>query len=106
MHFFSDYYDLTTPDGAIQTIELLGPKEALATVVIENISLSFVGHQIPKEMLCFNFKSTLAQLGLDGIGEEIELDPRNYRAIIRVRIRAIGPLAQQLLPLLTQGAYI
>ncbi len=106
MHFFSDFYDLVTPDGAIQEITSISEDYAHALVVIENISPVFIGHQLPLELLSFNIKSTLAQLGVDGIGTDIEIDPRSYSARVKVELRAIGPLAKIVLPLLTPGAYI
>jgi predicted Rossmann-fold nucleotide-binding protein len=106
MHFFSDIYDLVTPDGAIQEITLVSKGIAHATVVIDNISPAFIGHQLPLELLSFNIKSTLAQLGLEGIGKELELDPRTFSARVKIELHAIGHLAKLLLPLLTPGAYI
>jgi len=106
MYFFSDFYDLVTPDGAITELTPVKGDRAQAVVVIKNISPAFIGHQLPKELLSFNIKSSLAQLGVDGISTEIELDPRNFSAKIQVELQAIGPLAKMLLPLLEPGAYI
>lgn len=106
MYSFADHYDLVTPDGAIRKITRLSDSRADAVVVIENISPAFVGHHIPLELLVFNIKSTLAQLGLDGIGHQIELDARNFSARIKVHLQAIGPLAKALLALIEPGAYI
>ena len=106
MHRFSDFYDLVTPDGAIEQLTPISSTRADAIVLIENISPAFVGHEIPSEFLFFNLKSTLAQIGINGIGTELELDPRNFSARVHVELHAIGPLAIQMLPLLEEGAYI
>ncbi|MBS3904682.1 MAG: hypothetical protein KGZ39_05095 [Simkania sp.] len=106
MHFFSDHYDLVTPDGAICELKRIDDITYQALVIIENISPAFVGHQIPTELLSFNIKSTLAQLGVDGIGQSIELDAKSFSARIHVQLKAIGPLAKILLEMLQLGIYI
>lgn len=99
-------FDLVTPDGKITAFKLLSEKTADATVFIENISPKFVGYQIPLQHVIFNIKSTLAQLGIDGTGHEIELDQKRGTAQITVHLHAIGQIAIQMLPLLTVGATI
>ena len=61
-------YDLTSPDGMISSFELLNPQEAKVTVEISKISPVFRGFHIDPHLVSFNLKSTLAQLGLDGVG--------------------------------------
>jgi hypothetical protein len=61
-------YDLATPDGAITDLTRLDDRTAHATVFIQNISPKFVGFQIDLQSIFFNIKSTLAQLGLNGVG--------------------------------------
>lgn len=100
------HYDLVTPDGFIETITTISETELSCTLKIENISPAFVGFKIDPAYVFFNIKSTLAQLGINGIEEEIELDPKNYSALLKIRITAIGPLAIKFLPLLKKGAYI
>ncbi|MGH2611622.1 MAG: LOG family protein [Rhabdochlamydiaceae bacterium] len=101
----SNHYDLVTPDGKI--IEILHEKShSLAKVEIENITSTFVGYQIPKELIIFNFKSTLAQLGLNAKLLDFELIAHQHRALCELKLTAIGPLAKMMLPLLTEGAYI
>ena len=97
----SPHYDLITPDGKITEI-----KNGVARVEIENISPSFVGTQIPLELVSFNFKSTLAQLGLNATLLHLEFIPHHHKAICEVKLEAIGPVAHKMLPLLTPGAYI
>lgn len=105
-HLFSEHYDLVTPDGKITGLKKIGPASLEATVCIKNISPFFIGYQIPPERVFFNLKSTLAQLGINGIGQEYELSLPTHSATIRVRLDAIGPLAMQMLDLLTVGAFI
>lgn len=100
------HYDLITPDGTITDITFLSDKEAEAIVFIKNISPRFVGFQIDPQYICFNIKSTLAQLGVDGIGLAFELDAKNQCAQVKVRLNAIGPIAVAMLKLLQVGAAI
>lgn len=100
------HYDLVTPDGTITNLSRLNNKTAEAIVFIENISPRFVGFQIEREKVFFNLKSTLAQIGLDGIGTEYELDPKNHCAQIKVTLKCIGPLAIEFLSYLQAGASI
>jgi predicted Rossmann-fold nucleotide-binding protein len=99
-------YDLATPDGAITELTLVSEKSAEAVVFIQNISPSFVGFQIDPQSIFFNIKSTLAQLGLDGIGQNYELDLKNCCAQVKIQLNAIGPIAVEILKLLSPGASI
>lgn len=99
-------YDLVTPDGAITDITALDERSAEAIVFIQNISANFVGFQIESQFICFNIKSTLAQLGVDGIGQAYELDAKNRCAQVKVQLRAIGPIGAAMLKLITVGASI
>lgn len=99
-------FDLVTPDGAITSLIRLSDVTAEAVVSIENISASFLGFQLDPSAILFNIKSTLAQLGLDGIGESFELDAKNRCARVNVKLHAIGSLAIEVLKILPIGAYI
>lgn len=98
--------DLVTPDGAITSLTLLSPTSAEAIVFIDKISPAFVGFQIDPSLVFFNLKSTLAQLGLDGIGQSYELHKASGTAQVKVLLQAIGKIAQEMLPLLQPGAHI
>lgn len=100
------YFDLVTPDGAVTNLTRLSEKKMEATVFIENIQPNFVGFSIEKESLFFNFKSTLAQVGLNGKDLAIELDKSRRCAQVLVELTAFGPLAVELLPMIQIGAYI
>lgn len=100
------HYDLVTPDGVIIELKNIDDKRRLATVKIENISPTFVGYQIDQQRIFFNFKSTLAQLGINGIGREYHFDAKHHCAWIQVELIAIGDLAAAMLDLLTVGVYI
>ncbi len=99
-------FDLATDDGTITNITHHNDQSATAVVFIQNISPKFVGFQIDAKLILFNIKSTLAQLGLEGIGVAHELDFKNLCAQVQVELRAIGPIAIQLLKLLQIGASI
>jgi predicted Rossmann-fold nucleotide-binding protein len=100
------HFDLVTPDGAITNISRLADNKAEATVFIEKISSNFVGYEIDKELVFFNSKSTLAQVGLDAIALEYELNPQSHSAQVKVEFRAIGSLACELLNYIKPGAFI
>ena len=100
------HFDLVTPDGTITNLTRTSDKSADAIVFIENISPAFVGFQIDKEHIFFNMKSTLAQVGLDGVGTSYELDQKSHCAQVKVELRAIGSLAVELLNYIKVGAFI
>jgi predicted Rossmann-fold nucleotide-binding protein len=101
-----DHYDLVTPDGKITQLKRIDERTALATVVIENISQGFVGFKIDRNRVFFNLKSTLAQLGVDGIGKNYLLESKICQATVEVELRAIDHLGIKMLGTLTEGAYI
>lgn len=98
--------DLVTPDGTITNLKRIDTKTAEATVFIEKISPAFIGFQIDPEHVFFNIKSTLAQIGLDGVGVSYEIDKKNRCAQVKVLLNAIGPIAADLLNYLQVGAFI
>ncbi|HAZ15140.1 MAG: hypothetical protein A2Y28_01290 [Chlamydiae bacterium GWC2_50_10] len=104
--FYSEFHDLITPDGAISSVKKKEDGSVEAVVTIANISPCFRGFFIDPSFVFFNFKSTLAQLGLNGIGEAYHLDKKNLSAEILVHIYGVGPIASKMIPLLTEGAYI
>lgn len=97
------HHDLVTPDGTITELVLLSERTAHATVLIQNISPRFVGFSIDLHLVMFNIKSTLAQLGLNGIGQSYELDAKNLCAQVHVTLEAFGLIAIQMLKLLRVG---
>lgn len=100
------HYDLVTPDGTITNLKILNPLESEAVVFIENISPIFVGFQIDKKRVFFNIKSALAQLGIDASTKELELDLKNRCAQVKIVLRAIGEIGQEMLKLIQIGSYI
>lgn len=100
------HHDLVTPDGYIKKIERLGEDRAFVDLCIENISPVFVGFSIPQEHIVFNFKSILAQLGLNAISIGLELNKKHCSAEVKIEIKALSPLAKKMLALLGEGAYI
>lgn len=99
-------YDLASPDGTIINLQRIDEHSAEAIVFIENISPRFVGFQIDIERIFFNIKSTVAQIGLNGIGLEYELDAKNYCAQVKIKLHCIGQLAVELLDHIQIGASI
>ena len=105
-YLFPKHYDLVTPDGVIESIAYEDQKAASVVVKIQGISPAFVGYDLPSELLFFNFRSVLGQLGLNTSTDEIVFDRRSSSAHIRATIQALGPLAKEMLPFLEVGAYI
>jgi len=81
-------------------------RNARAIVFIQNISPKFVGFEIDKQSIFFNLKSTLAQLGLNAVGEGYDLDFKNHCAQVQVKIEAFGPIAIEMLKLIQIGSSI
>lgn len=100
------HYDLVTPDGKITEISPIGKKRRLATVKIEEISPVFVGYQIEPQLVYFNLKSTLAQLGINGVGKEYHFDKKHQTAHVKVELTPIGHLGEAMLDEIKVGAYI
>ncbi len=98
--------DLVTPDGKITSIQKVDERTSVAHVLIERIHPTFVGFEIEQNLIFFNIKSTLAQIGLNGIGEQYEIDQKARCAKVVVRLVAIGPIAREMLSHITVGAYI
>ena len=99
-------YDLVSPDGLITAITYINKTTAQANLFIDKISPAFIGFQIPIEKIFFNIKSTLAQLGINGIGLKYEIDKKNRSAQVLVELKAMGPIAEILLNLMQVGCFI
>lgn len=99
-------YDLITPDGTITNLTRIDEKTAEAVVFIEKISPLFVGFKIDPSLVFFNIKSSLAQLGIDGIGKEYEIDAKNRCAQVKVTLSAKGKIAVEMLKYIEVGASI
>lgn len=95
----SSHFDLVTPDGKIVALD--GNK---ATILIENISSAFVGFTLPVELITFNLKSALAQIGIDAHLTGLTFGKENAEA--EITFSAIGSLARTLLPQLTPGVFV
>ncbi len=104
-YLYHDHFDLVSPDGKVSKLSLNGEQLDLI-VEVENISEAFVGFFIDESMLCFNLKSTLAQLGLEASTKAIELRPLEHSASVEISIQAYGSLAKTLLLLIKKGDFI
>jgi predicted Rossmann-fold nucleotide-binding protein len=104
--FDPTHFDLVTPDGAITNFIPINAHTVEAIVFIKNISPHFVGFKLDQELISFNIKSTLAQLGIDGQKQSLELDFKNSCAQVKVLLRAFGPVAIAMLKYLQVGAVI
>ncbi|MES2200592.1 MAG: hypothetical protein V4489_10565 [Chlamydiota bacterium] len=102
----SGLYDLISPDGYISEYKKINSAAAIATVCIKNISPAYKGFCLDVRQISFNLKSTLAQLGLNGIGTEYLLNEKMRSAEVKVLLTAYGALAELLLDNLSIGSYI
>jgi predicted Rossmann-fold nucleotide-binding protein len=102
----SPHYDLVTPDGVMTAIEHSNKCTAEATIFFEKISPSFLGFHIDPSLVFFNIKSTLAQLGLNGVGKAYDLNLHTHSAEVAVTLNAFGELGEKMLSYLLPGAYI
>ena len=89
--------DLVTPDGAITRLTIIDDRTSEAVVFIKNISSVFVGFEIEPEKVTFNIKSTLAQLGIEGIAQEFTLDKKKRCAEVKVTLQGMGKLGREML---------
>jgi predicted Rossmann-fold nucleotide-binding protein len=105
-YLFPAHFDLVTPDGMITSLKRTAPHLLDAELFIENISPAFVGFEIEPEHLSFNLKSTLAQLGVNGVYHDIELDKKAQKAKVGIQLQAYGKIALKLLDDLSEGDYI
>lgn len=105
-YLFPAPHDLVSPDGYITHINPLSPRTSAVQLLIQGISPAFIGFHIDKKDLCFNLKSTLAQLGLDATLQEFELDVTERTARVRLELTAYGHIAQALLHQIPNKAYI
>lgn len=99
-------HDLVTPDGKIVQLQRIDEKKLQAQIVIEGIQSTFVGFDIDPHLVFFNVKSTLAQIGVNGVGIEYELDKKRLLARVTVELHGIGAIGREMLRCLTCGAYI
>lgn len=99
------HYDLVTPDGYVKKVDRQEEKLYL-TIAIEQISHHFVGFHEGKEILFFNLKSTLAQLGMESYTKNISLFPKEGRAEVEIEIVVLTPFAQELTIFLEEGVYL
>jgi predicted Rossmann-fold nucleotide-binding protein len=100
------HYDLVTPDGRITQIGAVYDHKRLVTVKIEEISPAFIGYEIDPKLISFNLKSTLAQLGMNGVCKEFYFERKFNTAYAKVELQGIGKLGGAMLDLLELGAYV
>ncbi|MEK7340033.1 MAG: hypothetical protein AABZ92_04895, partial [Verrucomicrobiota bacterium] len=105
-YLLAHHYDLVTPDGLIIKMDRPSLELLNVEIQIQNISPAFVGFQIDSAHITFNLKSTLAQLGLNAILQEIDLQEKNASAIAKVQLQAYGKIAPALFDFIQQGSYI
>ena len=106
LYFEAKHFDLVTPDGVVTDLKVINDTTVEVNVFINQISPLFVGFQIDPKLVFFNTKSTLAQLGINGIGLEYQIDAKNGCAEVKVSLTAIGSIGMQMLKLIEVGSWI
>lgn len=102
----STYYDLITPDGIIVELDLVNESTLHATVEITNIPFHFIGFFCDEQYTFFNLKSTIAQLGVNGIGVGYTISKKLRTAEIHVTLTAVDDLGKILLQNLHIGSRV
>lgn len=105
-YLFPTHHDLVTPDGRITALRRIRQDCVEVELSIENISPAFIGFSLDEQILSFNLKSTLAQLGLNGTSQEITLDKKTLSAKARITLNPYGAIATALLGYISEGAFI
>lgn len=101
-----EIHDLISPDGVITQINPKTPRTCTVTLEIKGISPYFLGFQIEKELILFNLKSTLAQLGVNGKLTDLELSNTTKSAELLVDLTAFSDLGETVLSQLEEGCAI
>lgn len=99
-------FDLASPDGVIKQLTRISESKIEAIISFDNISPIFVGFSIDPQRVFFNIKSTLAQLGIEGIGLEYHFDKERRCAEAKVELRALINIAVEMLKYIQVGAYV
>ncbi len=99
-------FDLVSPDGKIIKLDRDPDGSVRAIIDIDNIFPNFLGFTIDHELLQFNLKSTIAQLGVDAEALEIDLSATLLNAQVTVRFFAINDLGKKLLTKFSVGMYV
>jgi len=102
----SAHYDLISPDGYIVELKKIKKDKIQAVVKIENISDAFLGFRINKKNIFFNIKSTLAQLSVDSIDKEINLNKKKKQAEVLINLISHTPLGTKMINLFSKKMYI
>lgn len=97
-------FDLISPDGYIHSIDRLDSTKIRVVLLIDNIASSFKGFEIDKNLIVFNLKSTLAQLGIESKIVEIDLKPG--KADLLLELFSLNDTGKKMLFFLEKGAYI
>lgn len=103
-------WDLVSPDGAILEIPKKTPHTSLSVyrvdVEIRGLSPLFRGFMIPHNLVHFNLRSVLGQLGLHSELQELELCSATLSARVKLNLYCYGDIAKMIAPKLTKGVLL
>ena len=80
------HHDIVSPDRKIVELSRTSDRTLDVKVIIESISPSFFGFSIEKELVFFNLKNTLAQLGVEALTKGFELFERERRGELALEL--------------------
>jgi predicted Rossmann-fold nucleotide-binding protein len=106
LSYFSDHFDLVSPDGKIISLTRLDSKNIQILVFFERISQFFVGFDLPPSQIIFNLKSTIAQLGIDASLKKLDLNKKLLAGEALIQLFAVDPLGEAFLKFLSIEAYV
>lgn len=101
-----EHFDLVSPDGVITEILKRDGNQITALFEVKGISPHFKGFSLDSDQVHFNLKSAIAQVGIEAIPLEIEIDKETLSARAHIELFAVDPLGTSFLPLLSVGSYI
>ena len=102
----SPFHDLISPDGRILAISRFSKNKIQAHVVFEECASNFKGFSIDKDQIFFNLKSTLAQLGIHSVLNELTLDWKKNRADAKISFIPLSEIGQKVLDHFAEGFYV
>lgn len=97
-------HDLISPDGTILTCSQVSESVVDTVVLFEKCPKNFRGWFLATQHICFNLKSVLGQIGIDGTLHSLEKSATGFRG--RITLRAYGPIAREFIPLISPGMVV
>ncbi|WP_201456732.1 LOG family protein [Chlamydia sp. 17-3921] len=105
-HLIHSHHDAISPDGYLcSPLKMLSQNLYEGEAKIQNIPEYFLGFHLPQYCLQLNLKSSLAQLGIEALMLNCELDKNRREAQIQLHFYSKDPVATAMLSLLEPGSF-